>query len=476
MLAVLFGMQPVSVDRCRILELGCGDGANLIPIASTFPNSEVVGIDLANTPIEIGCGVVGELGLENIRLQAMDILQIGPSLGQFDYIIAHGVYSWVPLSVRDKTLAIMRDHLAPQGVAYVSYNALPGCHVRQMIREMMLFHLRHISDAQARVTEALDFLRALRSALEGQENSTRALLKEEVTAILERDPAGIFHDELAEFWYPVHFAEFIAHAERHGLKYLTEANIFDMEPGKFPNQVQEQLETWAGGSRLDHEQYMDFLKCRRFRQTLLCHCGVNISNNVIGDRIRCLYAASAATAVSAQPDLTGERPEEFRGEKGAVMVTAHPLAKTAIQYLAKMWPEAIRFDALAVRCGELMHGAAEPEALADILLATFRAGLVELHANPPACVSKAGPCPTTTRLARWQARHGKIITTLRHVPINVPGEVERRFLSLLDGTRDRNALVSELASIFHPPRDASELAKELDKELEKLARLGLLTA
>jgi methyltransferase-like protein/2-polyprenyl-3-methyl-5-hydroxy-6-metoxy-1,4-benzoquinol methylase len=469
-------MQPSPVGRCRVLELGCGDGGNLIPIALAFPNSEFVGVDLAHTPIEIACETVNELGLANVRLEAKDILQLGPGLGQFDYIIAHGVYSWIPAAVRDKLLSIMHHHLAPQGVAYVSYNALPGCRIRQMIREMMLFHLRHVSGAQARMAEALNFLRTLLSMLPGKENSTSALMKEEVTAILDRNPATLLHDELGEFWYPVHFTDFIAHAARHGLKYLAEANIFDMEPGKFPSQVREQLENWVGGSRLDHEQYMDFLKCRKFRQTLLCHSEVSISDSVTCDRVRHLYAASAATAISAQPDLTGERPEEFRGEKGAAMVTAHPLAKVAIGYLTNIWPEAIQFDALTAHCRELIHNVAEPAALAEILLATFRAGLVELHVNPPACVSKAGPYPATTRLARWQAHRGKMITTMRHTTIDVCGELEKHFLTLLDGTRNRDALVSELASILRPPRDAAELAHEVDQNLEKLARLGLLTA
>ncbi len=469
-------MQPAPAERCRVLELGCGDGGNLIPIALAFPNSEFVGLDLAPTPIAIGHELIHELCLANVRLEAVDILQIGPGLGRFDYIIAHGVYSWVPPDVRDKMLSIMHHHLAPQGVAYVSYNALPGCHVRQMIRDMLLFHLRHVADPNARIAEALKFLRMLLGALQGKEASAPALMKEEVRAILERNPAVLFHDELGEFWYPVHFTEFIAHAERHRLKYLAEANIFDMEPGRFASRIREQLEEYACGRRLDHEQYMDFLKCRKFRQTLLCHADVKISDNVICDRVRGLYAASPATPVSAKPDLTGDRPEEFRGEKGAAMVTAHPLAKTAIGHLTQVWPEAIRFDALAAQCGELMHSVANPEALAEILLATFRAGLVELHVSPPPCVSKPGLCPATTRLARWQAQHGKTITTLRHTAIDATGEVERRLLALLDGTRNRAALASELASTLHPPRDASELARELDNNLQKLARFGLLTA
>jgi len=475
-LASLFGIDPAPVEHCRVLELGCGDGANLIPIAFSCPDSEFLGFDLAETPIAMGREAIGELGLKNVHLEAADILQLGPGLGEFDYIIAHGVYSWVPADVRDKLLAIAHDHLAPQGVAYISYNALPGCHIRQMLRDMMLFHLRDVAAPEDRIREVLDFLRILRQAPENVENPTPALLKQEVNSVFERAPEVLFHDELSEVYFPIHFTDFMAHAAGYGLQYLAEANLHDMEPGRVSNEVREQLEKYSGGRRLEREQYMDFLKCRKFRQTLLCRANLEISDTPIVSRVRNMYAASPATPVSPHPDLTGSRPEEFRGKKGAAMKTAHPLAKTAIGTLTRMWPAVIHFEKLLAQCGGLIGSPADAEGLAEILLATCRAGLVELHAYQPACVAHPGEYPSTTALARWQARHGHTVTTLRHTTIEATGNIETQLLTLLDGTRDHAALAEELGAMMQPPRYGRELRTEIDVNLAKLAKFGLLIA
>ena len=142
-IAGLFGMTPAAAPNCRVLELGCGDGGNLIPMALTLPASVFTGIDLAEPAIARGCALANTLGLENITLRHLDLMRMGPDLGEFDYgvfdyIIAHGLYSWVPPEVRDQLLSLCRAHLAPQGVAYVSYNAGPGFARRRMFREMML--------------------------------------------------------------------------------------------------------------------------------------------------------------------------------------------------------------------------------------------------------------------------------------------------------------------------------------------------
>jgi methyltransferase-like protein len=249
-----------------------------------------------------------------------------------------------------------------------------------------------------------------------------------------------------------------------------------MEPRRASNEVREQLEKYSHGRRLEREQYMDFLKCRKFRQTLLCRADLEISDTPIAGRVHNMYATSPATSVASHPDLKSSRPEEFRGKKGAAMKTAHPLAKAAVATLTRMWPEVIHFEKLLARCGELIGSPADAEGLAEILLATYRAGLVELHVHPPACIAHPSEYPSTTALARWQARHGHTVTTLRHTTIEATGNIETQLLTLLDGTRDRAALAEELGATMQPPRHGRELRAELDRNLAKLAQFGLLIA
>lgn len=135
--ATLFGMSPAPVASCRVLELGCGSGGNLIPMAYRLPGSRFTGIDLAERAIAEGRRVAGELELANLDLVAADLREIGPAMGEFDYIVAHGMYSWIPDDLRDRLLAVCRERLAPQGVAFISYNTLPGRYVRTMFRPSM---------------------------------------------------------------------------------------------------------------------------------------------------------------------------------------------------------------------------------------------------------------------------------------------------------------------------------------------------
>ncbi len=165
-IAGLFGMSPAAAPNCRVLELGCGDGGNLIPMALTLPGSVFTGIDLAAPAITHGCALIRKLGLDNITLRRLDLMQAGADLGEFDYgvfdyIIAHGLYSWVPAAVRDGLLGLSRRHLAPQGVAYVSYNASPGFGRRRLFREMMLYHAREVEDPMRRVEQGVQLIGAL---------------------------------------------------------------------------------------------------------------------------------------------------------------------------------------------------------------------------------------------------------------------------------------------------------------------------
>ena len=186
-IAGLLGMAAVPPDHSRVLELGCGDGGNLIPMALGLPESEFTGIDLAEQATARGRTVSQALGLKNISLRQMDLLEVSADLGQFDYILAHGVYSWVPPEVRDGVLRICRENLAPHGVAYVSYNAYPGFHRREMFREMMLHHVSSVHDPAGRYQEAVQLIAGL-AKCKPESELTRILFEEEAQHLV-RDRA-----------------------------------------------------------------------------------------------------------------------------------------------------------------------------------------------------------------------------------------------------------------------------------------------
>jgi SAM-dependent methyltransferase/methyltransferase-like protein len=467
-MGILFGLEPANVARCRVLELGCGDGGNLIPMAVELPGSEFVGIDLAQSGIDSGLAVVASLRLRNIRLERRDILDISAELGNFDYIIAHGVYSWTPAPVREKLLAIAGELLMPHGIAYISYNALPGCRTRQMYRDMLQFHGRDAVGPEQRLEKAREFLREAVSMQESR-GEEGVYLKSAAQALLEKDPAVLYHDELSEIYHPVLFHQFAAHAAAHGLQFLAEASYRDMCPRDATEAAMAFAESSAAGDRVARQQYFDFLRNRSFRQTLLCRSGLAVAQDAVVGRVCRLYAASAAKPVSSTPDMRAGAAEEFRGFRGAAVTTAHPVVKAAMVAMGRKWPGALSFEELFGAASEMADEAPDVESLAGFLLAAFGSGLVELQAVRPRCVARAGSFPITTALARWQASNGLMITTPRHKPVEAAGAFERRVIALLDGSRDVAMLTRELAP-------AVNRREEVEATLEKLADLGLLIA
>ncbi len=251
-IATLSGMAPAQVVSCRVLEIGCGDGGNLIPMAYFLPRSRFYGVDLAGAAVAAGARAIGDLKLRNIALRQLDFRDVDRAAGEFDYIIAHGLYSWIPADGRDRLMSLCRDVLAPHGVVCLSYNTWPGRHARHILREMMLWHVRGVRAPRRRLREARKLLGAIHTP--------------EAAEMLSRSDDVLFHDDLAEVNEPVWFRDFAAHAARHGLQYLGEAGPGPRDPAA-------------------DEQYSDFVRMRAFRQSLLCREEVRLNRDVTPERL-----------------------------------------------------------------------------------------------------------------------------------------------------------------------------------------------
>ena len=152
--ATLFGMTPAPIATARVLEVGCNNGANLLPMAAALPDARFTGCDLSHHAIAEARQGAAELGLANVTLQERDLATLAGEPDEYDYVIAHGVYSWVPPHVRDALLALAARRLSRHGVLFVSYNVYPGCHVRQAAWEMLHYHVDAIQDPRAKLGAA----------------------------------------------------------------------------------------------------------------------------------------------------------------------------------------------------------------------------------------------------------------------------------------------------------------------------------
>ena len=267
------GLNPPAVETCWVLEIGASEGENLIGMAMALPSAEFRGIELAAVPVARGQKTISALGLRNVRLQQMNLLEVN---GEARRVRLHCypriATSWTPPAVRDKILAIARRHLSAHGIAFVSYNAQPGGHIRNMMREMMLYHIGDEENPVRRLEKARDLLRLIAMGRPESDPLESAVAAHAVDT-LERKDSSLFHDDLSDCYEPVYFHEFAKHAAQHQLQYLGEANLRDSLPSNLAADAIEKARAMAAGDRIAEQQYLDFARTRRFRQSLICHAG-----------------------------------------------------------------------------------------------------------------------------------------------------------------------------------------------------------
>jgi methyltransferase-like protein/SAM-dependent methyltransferase len=480
-LGAFHGLNTASPDNCRVLELGCGDGTNLISFAYILPNSEFVGIDLSATHIGKAEKTAQELGLSNLTFLKEDVMDFSRErFGEFDFIIAHGLFSWVPDFVREKVLQIYAECLTEDGVGYISYNAYPGCHIRQMIWHMMQFHTEKIEDPMAKVNHGVNFLNFLVAA-SPTDSLYQTMIKTELSQFAERTAENIFHDDFASLNQPFYFHEFVEKLNVNGLQFLSEVDSFWMEAGQISPEILEKLDE-LGDDIVRREQYIDFIKCRPFRSTLVCRDTKKIERHPAPGILKNFYIASQVLPESPKPNLEDTSKVTFLGPEGGKLEIDHPLTKAALLCLEKAWSSCRTLDGLIDEAKLLCGGAtdADVEKTTEDLLEMFHSGFVYLHRFRPRFASEPGEFPTASAFVRWQLHHkSDNLTTLSGMNLKPDSDLMRLMLMLLDGSRDRNALVSEVAArteFDEAKKDElmAQLPLTIENKLMEFAKLGLL--
>jgi SAM-dependent methyltransferase len=471
-LGVLFGLDPAPAARCRVLELGCGDGVNLLSMAQTLPQANFVGIDASTTAIERGSRLADAAALDNVELRVGRLEALPDDIGGFDYIVSHGVYSWVAPRARAGLLACAGERLGSNGIAYVSYNAYPGCHLRDMTREVLQYHLRDVDDPDTQLEQAQRLMATI-VAIDDPSPYARAL-REQMQRMLGYSDALLLHDDLAEISSPFYFHEFVEHAAGHGLQFLSEAELFESRMDGVPATAAGLFEA-AAEDPLAREQYMDFFKNRTFRRTLLCRTQLEVQRTIADVHLERFAISSPAQPVA--PD--GGGPETFATPEGHSVTTSEPLVLAAMHALAAAWPAALTFAELLAQSA--VDAEAPPERAAErlraVLLESYAARVVQLQSVAPPVSATAGEAPRASALARAQCAVGvPVVSSLLHANARLEGELEPRLLPLLDGTRDRNALNAALSARAAAPARPKAARAEIDAALERFASLGLLLA
>ncbi|HEY1780954.1 MAG TPA: methyltransferase domain-containing protein [Roseiarcus sp.] len=455
--AAIYGRRFPPFAASRVLEVGCGDGVNLINMAFGAPQAEFLGVDLAEQPIAVARAAARRCGCANVSFQAGDLAEIDASHGFFDYIIAHGVYAWVPAGAREALMRVIGERLSDDGLAVVSYNVLPGARFRQAIRDMLLCVTDSAESPERKLDLARSFL-AEQIEVWSDAEADEAALKGEARRILAIPPGVLYHDELNKDFAPQLLSETVAAGARSGLTYLCDAQPKLNEEALFPSDALAAIRERAAGDWARFEQLADFRSMPRFRYSLFCRGEAD--RRLEPTRLRGLWACDQLTVLEADPEAA--ESAAFKAANGARIKTRDPELAALLVALAQTFPLAVPLDA-----------AAESPNLAKHVFRLFANQVVQVTTGPWPLVAVPSERPKVSALARLQAANGdSMVATLRNHMAQIEDPPTRALLPLMDGTRTRHELTLEM---IQGDTISYEVAStRLDEILTTFAQAGLL--
>ncbi|MFT3925145.1 MAG: class I SAM-dependent methyltransferase [Myxococcales bacterium] len=270
--SVLHGGPRVSLKSYRVLELGCGDGANLIALAYYRRHARFVGVDGSAGAIARARARCLELGLQNVHFEHADFGELGQRFDlPFDFILAHGVFSWVSHETRDSLLSWCKRLLSRAGLLYLNYNTKPGWNVRGMVREFLLSQTAHASSLAERTRLAQEIAASMAGSMATQSHPYMQLMANEYRFVCDAHPSYVAHEFLAEHNHAYWRSEFLELSRAAGFQHVADAD-FNYESGRIAPTLPAQITAAGlGGPRLDDT--IDLLSYRQLHSPVFTHHG-----------------------------------------------------------------------------------------------------------------------------------------------------------------------------------------------------------
>ncbi|MDF2120121.1 class I SAM-dependent methyltransferase [Roseiarcaceae bacterium H3SJ34-1] len=438
-IAHLFGLPYAPVEHAKVLELGCAAGGNIIPLASRFPDARFVGVDLSRTQVAAGRARIKDADLANIEIHCKSFTELGAEDGQFDYIICHGVYSWVPGPVREAILRICKERLSDVGIANISYNVLPGWRTLQALRDSFLLHVPDNNDSRSRVAKARELLAFLKDATHdtGVHKQNLQLWADRLAQLPDD---YIAHEFLEETNEPCTFMNFVDAARRNGLGYLGESDLASVILDNLPAETAKRVRDISNNQFLAAEQYVDMLNGRTFRQSLLVDAqrAALINRNLSPAALAPLHFLTVA---GMQLEHGQDGSSTLRDAQGRTVTTkASPLINV-LERIASAFPGSFCLEDLY----SILPAAARNETgralVLEVVFKMVTTGILTALAAPvEAQTSAAGDRPVAFAIARLDASRGETTTTsLRHEKVRID-PFAQAILPLLDGVNDKAAI------------------------------------
>ncbi len=441
----LFDLEVKDYKSCSVLELGCANGGNIMTAAAAYPEASFTGIDYSRAQIEHGNKIIDEADLGNIQLICQSIEDIGPDFGTFDYIIAHGLLSWVPEGLQQKIFDICQNNLADDGLAYISFNAYPGWHFGDAIRHMMHLHLANQTN-QPRIFQARkarDFVKFLSDNLQPDQSHFQSLLKQEYDLLAEQSLSYIAHDHLEENNHPFYFSEVVRMAEARGLHYVIDANIATVYEGNYSPSARTFFCQPSVGL-IEKEQYMDMLMNRRFRQIILSKKKSEGPRTMNPAFLRHLAfttttreAGNEGVADGIKVYTDGSRSFRIQGEDSIAIMTV----------LIQQNGYPIDFDTLVNKTSAIQQRPKEQieNALLKMAYQMIQLGTWTFMADPGQFVTFISDKPQVCPVVRAMLTNNNWFNNRLYSALEIQSH-EAQFIKYIDGTRDFPKLVQDAVS------------------------------
>ena len=500
-LGTLAGLDPPDVATSRVLEIGCARGGHLVPLAELMPDAAFVGIDLSPGQIDDARADALGVGLENVAFHALDVRELGDEFGKFDYIVCHGVYSWVPDDAREAILRSCRDLLTDDGLAYISYNTYPGWHARGMLRSMFA---RVVPEGPApeRARNARTFLDLL-DRFVPDTLSLRTWLDTEINLLRHYSDRYLFFEHLVEENSPCLFSDFTERIHSFDLIHVTDAEVASTSIEQLGTDGAEAVDRRLRDTptpylaHLEAQQLLDFLTMRHFRRSILTH-----SRHL--ERLRPDFDVDAVskTFVSLERIRTNELGESeieldvdaadglevSLDDDGRFVVTSgDPVPIVAMWTLANSARRGMWIGDLVDVVASQVDDPGVSRRISEWASAAFSAGEVQLSRWPRPVAYELPEHPRTSRSARWQASQMRTsVTNLRHEELEID-DLDRVLIVHMDGSQTvENVVQAGLRALTdgtvevevdgEPVTDIELLRDLVETKIGRLINRGLVIA
>lgn len=454
----LLGLDAPHFSKCRYLELGCAEGGNLIPSALDNPDAEFIGIDLSEKQIDEANRQVRDLGLENIKFYAMDIMDFDKSHGKFDYITGHGVFSWVPEQVRGKIMEICKNQLKDNGIGYLSYNVMPGWSSFRTLREMMMLHSRGAKNHEDKVNKCKQLIQFLYQMMP-EEDTMRPAVEKVMKAISGKHETYFMHEYLDEDNRQYYFLDFNEILEKNDLKYLGDCDLWTMYMDNLPAKQAGILKQI--NNPLQQEQYADFIRRRQFRTTMFCRKNARIKQNISLNKMKGLYFDTLLTTDNTDQNINAAITYKSKAYNTEIQIN-NPSLNALLLTLNEAGGIPLSIEEMVEGCCQ-KTGQNEDEirnfVMSQIVVLVFKRAAEITGIKPEASVHAMPDKPQAYELAQYQSRRGEYdwMTNMdHHIVFKKP--LHSLFLPKCDG----NTPLKDIKTMIL--KEDFECDKDLDKE------------